>query len=273
LSLLFVWLLLAWVGFAAMFWASGTAPWRAALRESGSALMTLGFAAPHGALHTLLAFAEAATGLTLIALLIAYLPGIYGAFARSETAVKLLEVRAGSPPSAIEMLSRFHRIHGWQALGEQWHIWESWFADVDESHTSLAALVFFRSPRPQHSWLTAAGAVLDAASLARSTIDIPADPRADLCIRAGYLALRHITATFRHSYPADPHYPAQPISVTREEYDAACEVLAAAGIPLKADRDQAWLDFAGWRVNYDEVLLTLCRLIVAPPAPWSSDRA
>jgi hypothetical protein len=40
-----------------------------------------------------------------------------------------------------------------------------------------------------------------------------------------------------------------------------------------ADRDQAWRDFAGWRVNYDTVLLALAALTLAPPAMWSSDRS
>ena len=59
----------------------------------------------------------------------------------------------------------------------------------------------------------------------------------------------------------------------RDEFDAVCDRLAAEGVPLKADREQAWLDFAGWRVNYDTVLLALCSITMAPPAAWSSDRA
>ena len=59
----------------------------------------------------------------------------------------------------------------------------------------------------------------------------------------------------------------------RDEFDAASDRLAAEGAPLKADRGQAWLDFAGWRVNYDTVLLALCSITMAPPAVWSSDRA
>ena len=171
------------------------------------------------------------------------------------------------------MLVRYHRIHGLGSLGEQWQAWEQWFADIDESHTSLAALVFFRSPRPEHSWVTAAGAILDSAALTRSIVDLPADPRADLCIRAGFLALRHISDFFDVDYNADPHYPADPVSVTRAEFDEACRELESEGVPLKVDRQKAWQDFAGWRVNYDSVLLALCRLTMAPYAPWSSDRA
>ena len=64
-----------------------------------------------------------------------------------------------------------------------------------------------------------------------------------------------------------------PISIDRTEFDAAYDRLAAAGLPLKPDRDQCWRDFAGWRVNYDTVLLDLARLTMAPYAPWSSDRS
>jgi hypothetical protein len=124
----------------------------------------------------------------------------------------------------------------------------------------------------RHSWITSAGAVLDAAALAHSTIEGGREASAALCLRAGYLALRNIAAYFRVGLPFDPHYPEVDIAVTREDYDIACELLAQAGIALRADRDQAWLDFAGWRVNYDLPLLALSALTVAPEAPWSSDR-
>src|SRR5205814_3920771 len=125
--------------------------------------------------------------------------------------------------------------------------WEVWFADIEESHTSLAALTFFRSPKPERSWVTAAGAVMDAAALVTSTVDLAHDPAADLCIRAGYLALRHISDYFYVPYDPDPR-PDDPISITRAEYDAARDELATNGVPLKSDREQAWRDFAGWRV-------------------------
>ncbi len=272
LLLLVAWLVLVWIGFSGMLWAAGIGSWYDALRASGSSLLTLGFAALDGLPETILAFAEAMIGLILIALLIAYLPTIYSAFSRRETAVTLLEVRAGSPPSAVEMILRYQRIHGLHRLSDVWTTWEAWFADVEESHTSLAALVFFRSPKPEHSWVTAAGAVLDAASLVNAAIDTPRDPQADLCIRAGYIALRRIADFFRVSYDPQPGR-GDPISISREEFDEACEVLAEAGVPLKPDRDLAWLDFAGWRVNYDTVLLALASITMAPYAPWSSDRS
>lgn len=267
-----IWLMLVLLGYTAMFWALGMESWVKAVEASGSSLLTLGFVAVEGLPQYGLAFSEALIGLVLIALLIAYLPTMYAAFQRREQAVTMLEVRAGSPPTAWEMIERFNRIHGLERLSEQWHEWERWFTDIQESHTSLAALVFFRSPKPEHSWVTAAGAVLDAAALFRSTVDIPADPQADLCIRSGYLALRHIADFFRMEYNRAPK-PDDPITISRFEYDAIYDRLKANGVPLKADRDQAWRDFAGWRINYDTVLLGLAAITMAPYAPWSSDRS
>ncbi len=272
LMLVPVWLSLIAIGYACMFWAAGAPAGYDAFKESGSALLTLGFAPVDGIVQILLSFTEAMIGLLLIALLIAYLPSMYSAFQRRELAVTLLEVRAGSPPSAVEMIERFQRIHGFERLTEMWQRWEEWFADVEESHTSLVALVFFRSPVPRRHWLTAAGAVLDGAALAASTLDIPRNPQAELCIRAGYLALRAIADFFHIPYEPNPR-PTDPISIKRAEYDAVYDRLAGKGISLKPDRDQCWRDFSGWRVNYDTVLLALCEIVSAPPAMWSTDRS
>ncbi len=266
------WLTIILIGFAFIFWATGIESWSEAFTVSGSSLLTLGFARPDSIFHITLTIIEAAIGLIMVALLIAYLPSMYSAFSRRETAVNLLEVRAGSPPSAVEMLQRYHRNQGLEALHESWKVWEEWFAEVEESHTSLAALVFFRSPQPRHSWVTATGAVLDAASLSLSVLDIPWDAQAALCLRAGYLTLHRISDFFSIPYNRDPRFPRDPISVTREEFDDAFDQLFEAGVPVVSDREQAWLDFAGWRVNYDITLLALARLTLAPKAPWSSDR-
>ncbi|MEW5988472.1 MAG: hypothetical protein AB1791_17725 [Chloroflexota bacterium] len=267
-----VWLALVLLGYMGIFWAFGVQPWPAAFTLSGSSLLTLGFALAKDWPTTVLAFSEAAIGLILVALLISYLPTMYTAFSRREAAVTMLEVRAGSPPSAVEMLARFHRLHRLSKLSELWEEWEVWFVELEETHTSLAALAFFRSPQADHSWVTAAGAVLDAAALTRSVVDTPLDRQADLCIRAGYLALRRIAEYFTIDYDPDPA-PDDPISIGRDEFEAACEELASQGVPLVANREQAWRDFAGWRVNYDTVLLALAALTMAPYAPWSSDRS
>jgi hypothetical protein len=271
MALLPAWYVLVMLGYTLMYRAFGATTWYLAFRDSGSSLLTLGFETVNSFLFSALAFSEAMIGLILVALLLAYLPTMYSAFSRRESLVTMLEVRAGDPPSAIEMIIRFYRIQGLSRLTEMWRRWEEWFADIEESHTSLAALVFFRSPQPGHSWVTAAGTVLDAAALTLAVIDIPNDAQAALCIRAGYLALRRIADFFNVQYPLKPA-PDDPISIRRDEFDEVCAELERQAVPLKADRDQAWRDYAGWRVNYDTTLLALAQITMAPRAMWVSDR-
>ena len=268
-----VWYILISLGFAAMYWSLGVGDVLTVFRLIGSSIFTLGFANSEGMLVNALVFLEAMIGLILVALLISYLPTMYAAFSRREQAVSMAEVRAGNPPSASEMLLRYNRIHGLDRLADYWKSWEAWFADVEESHTTLPALVFFRSPRAENSWVTAGGTILDAAAITLSSIDIPYEASAALCIRAGFLCLRRIANYFDIPNPQDPHYPNDPISVTREEFESVLNQLAGAGVPVKSDRDKAWQDFAGWRVNYDRSLLVLCATVMAPRVPWSSDRA
>ena len=269
-SLPVVWLLLILGAFTLMYWAI-IGNLREAFITSGSSMLTLGFARPDRLSTTALSFAQAAIGLGLVALLISYLPTIYAGFSRRETQVALLEALAGSPPTPASLLVRTHRIGYTDHLDELWRTWEGWFADIEESHTSLSAVVFFRSPDPDRSWVTAAGCVLDSAALLTSTIDGPRSPEAQLCIRAGFVALRRITDFFGYPHNANPS-PDDEISVTRAEFDAVVQQLADAGLALKADRDQCWRDFKGWRVNYDTVLRFLAGITAAPPHLWSGDR-
>lgn len=270
------WALCVILGFTLVFWGLGLDPLRQAFVTSGSSFTTLGFAPPRDLPTDVAAIGEAIIGLGLVALLISFLPSIYAAFQRRELMVSLLQVRAGSPPTAVKLIVRHHRIgmhdDSTNRSAELFKDWEVWFADIEESHTSQGALPFFRSPQPHRHWLTASGAVLDAAALQLSTVAAAPVPYAALCLRAGYLSLRHIADFFGVSHDPEPT-PTDPISISRDEFDAACAELAEAGVPLKPDLDQAWRDFSGWRVNYDTVLITLAGFFMAPYAPWSSDRS
>jgi hypothetical protein len=271
MATLAAWLALVLAGFTLIFWGIEDRGWKAAFDLSGSSLFTLGFSRPQAAASTLLIFVEAAIGLFLLALLITYLPTIYAAFSRREVGITALEVRAGSPPSAREMIVRYWRLQRLPEMHEVWVEWERWFVEVEESHTSHPTLVFFRSSHPDHSWITAAGAVLDGAAVVLSSVEVPRDVKAEFCIRSGYLCLRGIADYFQIGHDPDPD-PADPISIDRSEWEALLVQLEDAGVPLKPDRDRAWRDFAGWRVNYDRVLISLAALTEAPPALWSSDR-
>jgi len=271
LTLAMTWLALVLVGYMLLYWSLGERPWRLAFGLSGSSLFTLGFTAPRDLPMTALSFSEAGIGLALLALLISYLPAIYTAFSRREATVASLDVWAGRPPSAAAMLIRLTTIKGLDDM-EVWRRWEDWFVDIEETHTTNPSLVFYRSPIPERSWITAAGTVLDAGAILASTVEGPRRSQVELCIRAGYLSLRRIADYFAIPYDADPR-PDDPISITREEYEAVRRRLGAQGVPLEPDADQAWRDFAGWRVNYDTVLLSLAGLTMAPYALWSSDRS
>jgi hypothetical protein len=235
-------------------------------------VLTLGFADPPTLPSTALVFTEAAIGLVLLALLITYLPSIYGVFSRRENLVAAMEARAGSPPSGVEILQRAWRVDRLEQLPRFMERAEGWFLELQETHTSFPALVFFRSPQPEHSWVTAGGAILDGASLLLSAVDRPHDPSAAYCIRAGYLSLLRVADFFGIPYNPDAG-PDDPISIARDEFDEACDALRAQGLPIVADLDRAWRDFRGWRTNYDRVVVALAGLTMSPPAPWTSDRS
>jgi len=265
------WLVVTYIGFTLIVLGLDASSVHQALLMSASSLFTLGSVGakdlPTAAANAI----EAGLGLGLVAILISYLPSIYSSYSRREVKVTGLETQAGSPPSASTLLYRLTMIERLERTEDLWHSWTEWFADIQETHTSVPALAFFRSPRADRSWVTAAGAILDSASFVASSITSEKHPEAQLCIRSGYLSLRHIAAFYGLPFNPDPR-PDDPISVTRAEFDAVFDRLAAAGAPMVEDRDAGWRSFAGWRVNYDQPLLELASLTIAPEAPWSSDR-
>lgn len=267
-----IWVLLTIIGFAGIQWAIAGGSVRDAFLVSGSSMLTLGVLFRRTIPAATFSYMQAAIGLILVALLISYLPTIYSSFSRRETLVGMLESRAGLPPSPYEMLVRFSRIGALDTIDEDVFVrWEEWFVEVEESHTSFAALVFFRSPHPERSWITAAGCVLDTAAIYLAVIDKPWSPRAALTLRSGYLCMRRIAVYFGLPADVDPD-PTDPISVTRREFDLMLFELEAADIPLKPNRDQAWADFQGWRVNYDSALVAIAHMVIAPEGRWSTDR-
>ena len=139
-----------------------------ALYLSGTTFFTLGLgdilpASPLGRFITVL---EAGIGFGFLALVIGYLPVLYQAFSRREVTISLLDARAGSPPTAFEMLRRQSGVHGMEALTELLKDWELWSADLMESHLSYPVLAYFRSQHDNQSWLASLTAILDVCALA-----------------------------------------------------------------------------------------------------------
>lgn len=263
-----VWLVIVGAGYTLIFWGIGVRPLEQAVVDSGSSLLTLGFERPEGYGAELVAFSEATIGLGLIALLIAYLPTIYGGFSRRELLVSLLETRAGSPPSPGALLTRLWRLDGLHQLHELLGRWELWFAETEETHTSLTALVHFRSQAADRSWVNAAGAILDACALVSSSLDVDRDAQVDHTLRAGRTTLQRITAVFHLPFDPEPG-EGSPTRIDRGAYDRALAELELGGVPLVADREAAWQGFRSCRASYDEPLARLEELTVAPPPWWS----
>src|SRR2546430_6038848 len=140
---------------------------------SGTTFFTLGLGdvVPRTALAKTLTVIEAGTGFAFLAAVIGYFPVIYQAFSRREVAISLLDARAGSPPSAAELLWRHRGDPGAGALTELLRDWERWAADVLESHLSYPPLAYFRSQHYNESWLAALTTILDASAVVMIGLD------------------------------------------------------------------------------------------------------
>lgn len=253
ITLPFAWAVLIIAGFAMLFRAISADSFRDAVVLSGSSLTTLGYRSAEDLPTLVLTILEALIGLGLIGLMISYLPSIYSAYTDREVAVARLEVRADRPPNPYTFLDRSHRIGWLEQMDAVWSEWETWFLRIEETHTTHEWLPFFRSAVYGRSWLTAAGTVLDSAAIITSAVDLEFSPRAVLCIRSGFTTLRSIAEVYALPFDPDPR-PDDPISITKTRFFALLDDLGASGLPIKADREQAWRDFAGWRVNYDAPL-------------------
>ncbi len=269
LVLLATWLGLLMVGYGLILWAVVDIGLTLALREAGSSLLTLGFATTRTGGATVVDLIAAASGLVVVALLIGYLPVMYGAFNRRERSVTLLESRAGAPAWGPEILWRHQRIGILDSLPDFYLHWEAWCADVAESHSTYPILLFFRSPHPLRSWLTGLLAVLDSAALYNALCPGAAPSEARLCLRMGFTTLRTLADTLVVPFERDPR-PDAPTRITYEEYMRGVQRLVDIGFPVERTPEEAWPHFRGWRVNYEEVALALADQIVATPGPWSS---
>lgn len=272
LAMLFTWLALFLLGFGLILWPLAAVPLADALRESGSSMLTLGFASTESVVPTVVDFVAATTGFTVIALLIAYLPTLYGSFNRRETLVTTLQSRAGAPAWGPELLARHQIVGLLDNFPDFFAEWERWAADVAESHVSYPVLVWFRSPHPLRSWVVGLLAVLDAAALHQSLNPSSAPSEARLCLRMGFTCLRDIATVVGIPYDPDP-FPEDPIELTYEEFLGGIHRLEEVGFPMERTPEEAWPHFHGWRVNYESIAYALADRVVAPPAPWSGGRA
>ena len=262
------WEALVGLGYTGIYWALGEGNWGACYRMSSSYLLTLGTDKLHGTAAVALGYSEASLGLLLLTLLLSYLPTIYQAFSRREVTVARLELRAGTPATAVALLVWLHRNGALDNDAAQWADWEQWFVEIEESHTSLPILTFFRSPQPGRSWVTAGGLVLDAANLLFSALDTAHGRQVELTFKAGCLALNRVYRFFDLKVGSEPSAllpDNDPLEAPgRADFLAACDELAAAGLPLCPDRAAAWQHYLDRRQRYAPATEFLARLTMAP---------
>ena len=268
-------LVLIGFGYTLALYGLGIRPFIRAFLFSASALSTLGFESPGNNFWVIMLSAiEAITMATIVALLIGYLPAIYSSYQQREQAVANLGHLTGVNPDGIKVLDAYVETFGTVKLGDLWQNWFDWFVDLRSAGSTLSGELYLRSSRWDRSWITAAGAILDAAALADSSLDLTTDPAADRLVRFGAHTLNQVLEPLRLRCPPAATWPATPINVSRDEFAAAYAHLLQSGLPMKPDQDAAWHAFASLRVQYECALMALVRLKQPPRGcRWTTDRA
>ena len=267
ISQLLVWGAAFIVGFGLML-QSTTHNLANGLLQSLGSVFTVGAVHPGGPENVPLDVAAGATWVVVVALQIAYLPALYGAFSQREALVAMLESRAGVPAWGPELLARHQLVGIIDTLPDLYSAWEEWAAAVAESHTTYPVMLMFRSPEPWFSWLLALLAVLDGAAMHLALAPATASSNARLCLRMGFTCLDRIGSMLGWRLDPDP-LPEAPIALTFGEFEVAVKMLEEIGFPIERSAEEAWPDFHGWRVNYETVAYRLADKLVVPPAPWS----
>ena len=201
------------VGFAVLLWGiqgpiAGTADgeeFGTLIYLSGTTFFTVGFGdiTPASGIGRALAVIEGGTGLGFLAVVVSYLPTIFGAAARREAAITLLDARAGSPPTAAGLLSRTGPDPA--ALVLQLREWEQWAADLLETHLSYPILAFFRSQHERQSWLAALVVILDVSALVHVGVTADGQPILSRQARLTFAMARHVVGDLCQILNAPPH--------------------------------------------------------------------
>ena len=214
---------------------------RTCVYVSGTTLFTLGLGdvQPATPLARMLIVLEAGTGLGFVALVIGYVPVLYNAFSAREVPVAMLDARAGSPPTAGELLLRHHFDGGPEALTQLLAEWERWCAEMLETHISYPILCYYRSQHDNQSWLAALTAVLDTCSLIITAIEAT---ESSACIRQAQLTFavgRHTLVDLGHVFRQEQHEQrlreAPPTRLDDAEFARLSSQLCAVGLPLCSD--------------------------------------
>jgi hypothetical protein len=272
LLLLILWATGLVIGFGLIHWASGSminAPERTFtlstyLYLSGTTFFTLGLGdvTPGTAFGRALIAFEAGMGFGFLALVISYLPVLNQSFSRREVNISLLDARAGSPPTAMEMLRRHSHDHGLAELRELLREWERWTADLLESHLSYPVLAYFRSQHDNQSWLAALTCVLDASAFAVAGLDGDCKRQAQLTFAIARHAIVDLAQIFRCG-PERSH----PDRLSKTDLERLCGILAKGGMNL-GGTDRLVEGLSELRRLYEPYVYAMSRHLHFPVPPW-----
>jgi hypothetical protein len=241
-----------------------TINFRVLLYHSGETFFTLGYGdiTPASSFSRILAVCEAGMGFAFLGVVIGYLPTIYTAFSRREIEISLLDARAGSPPSAAELLSRAANTRDTASLDVLFHDWERWAAEVLESHLSYPVLSFYRSQHSNQSWLGALTVILDATALVMAGIDNVNNEQARRTFKMARHAVVDLAQVVNARYDANA-----PNRLTPEELAQIRSQLAEKGLVLHTS-DGASQKLFELRSLYEPYAQAIARNLFIPLPPW-----
>jgi Ion channel len=273
--LLAVWAGVMILGFGLIYYAIGSpfkdAAWRPGLLMdfyvSGTNIFTLGLGdvTPHSAAARVLTILEAGMGLGFLAVVMGYFPVLYSAFSRREVSISLLDARAGSPPTAAELLRRHSYQGAEQSLAVLLIEWERWSAELLESHISYPLLCYFRSQHSNQSWLSALTAILDASSLLISGIRDMEARQAQLT----FAMARHALVDLAQIFSLKPINDA-PDRLPPERYQVLFDMLCQSGMSVCRDNLSSQR-LREMRALYEGYAEALSRYLFMPLPPWVTE--
>lgn len=270
--LLVVWAAAMVLGFGLIFYALGS-PFKEAAKQpnfqsdlyvSGTTLFTLGLGdvTPQTEVARALTILESGTGLGFLAVVMGYFPVLYSAFSRREVSISLLDARAGSPPTAAELLRRHSHQGAEQALAVLLLEWERWSAELLESHISYPLLCYFRSQHTNQSWLSALTSILDTSALLISGVRAQEARQAQLT----FAMARHALVDLTQILGLQPLGHA-PDRLPSEGYRRLYELLCQSGIDVCRDGHSSER-LRELRTLYEGYAEALSKYLFMPLPPW-----
>jgi hypothetical protein len=254
-----VWALGLLIGYGLLEYAVGGGPFWSGFLTSSGLFISAEAAGGSTGVH-IVELVEAATGVGVLFIVIGYMPAVYVAFSRRETAVSQLATRGGSPPAAATLLHRAVGRDRWRDLERDLQSWEEWAAELMETHLSYPLLAWYRSQHVNQNWLAALTAMVDVAAFVKATVSKEDVEAADLTFRIGRHALADLALQLR----------LDPVAVDRlsDEDFADLFTVVERSTVANVDHETARRRLDRLRQEYEPNAQALSEFLVLDLPPW-----